>query len=380
MLIAIPQFASWMLIAFAENVYVLYASRFLTGLGDATFFASMPTYIGEIATPSVRGSWGNSVSICVYLGQLVVNAVSMRCNIRDTALILGCFPIIHILLMITLPESPYYLLMKNRRDEAEDALQKLRWQVNVDNELHVLTKDVHRQLSETGTFKDLFTIPVNRKALLISIANRGAQQLSGLSAFAVYTQYIFNQAGGHLSAPICAVIFCTVLVIAISIFAFILDKFGRKPMMCVSCIGCCIVLAIEATYFYIAQETDVDVSQARWIPLAGMLCYIVLCASGLGIIPTLMLGELFSTSIKGKALCVLNIFFSLYILSASKLYQTLSHHIGMYVPFYIFSFCCLISTVFSYYYIPETKGKTLEEIQQILGGGNDQKDIEITRC
>lgn len=368
MFIAVPHLLSWTLIALANNLYIFYLSRFLNGIADATLFSALATYVGEIAVPSVRGSWGNLVAIGIYFGQFIVNVVGAYFDIRTTAYIFGCLPIIYLFLTALLPESPYFLVMKGREKEAREALQTLNWKEDVEDELISLTKDVNRQISESGTLKDLFTIPTNRKALWISVAIRGSQQLSGLPAFAVYTQYMFNQAGGDLSAATSAMIYSGALFLAITGFAFVVDKFGRKPMMTFSSFGCGIVLAIEATYFYLDQKGIVDTSGITWIPLGGMLTYIVVCSAGLGIIPTLMLGELFSASVKGKALCVLNISFSIYILSVSKLFQTLTSSFGMYVPFYFFAACCAVSTVFSYFFIPETKGKTLEEIQFILKG------------
>lgn len=377
--IAVPHITACLLVIFAKNIYVLYASRFVAGLGDAVLFCGIPTYIGEIAVPSVRGSWGNLVAIGIYFGQFTMNVVGSYYDIITTASILIWVPIIMACFTMILPESPYYLLMKGREDEARNVLRKFRWRADVEHELSSLSQDVQRQISESGTFKDLITIATNRKALLISIAIRGCQQLSGLPAFAVYTQYMFNEAGGNLSASTSAIIYTGVLFCMTSGYAFVVERFGRRPLMIFSSFGCAIVLLTEATYFLVDQKFGVDVSGVRWIPLAGMICYIVVCSSGLGIIPTLMLGELFSTSVKGKALCVLNICFSIYILSVSKLFQVLTTNFGMYVPFFLFSGCCFVGTVFSYFCIPETKGKTLEEIQEIFRGGKkNDKDIQLS--
>ncbi|KAF2880842.1 hypothetical protein ILUMI_25331 [Ignelater luminosus] len=279
--------------------------------------------------------------------------------------------------MLLLPETPYFLLKKEQEGKARESLKILRWTNNVEDELVSLTKDVKRQISESGTFKDIFTIPTNRKALLLSIAIRGAQQLSGLPAFAVYTQFMFQQAGGDISASTSAILYNGLIWILVSAFAFCVDRFGRKPLMTFSSFASGVVLLIEATYFYVDQYHIIDTTDLKWMPLAGMLTYIVVCSSGLGILPTLMLSELFSASIKSKALCVLHISFSIYILTISKLFQVLTSNFGLYVPFYLFSGCCFLGTIFSYYCMPETKGKTLEEIQQSLKGNRIDKNKKI---
>ncbi|KAF2880845.1 hypothetical protein ILUMI_25334 [Ignelater luminosus] len=366
MFMAVPHLLAWILIITAENTYIFYLSRFLSGIADAVIFNAGAAYIGEIAIPSVRGSWGNLLAIGIYFGQLLVNIIGAYYSIRTTAYIFISLPIIYLLLMLLLPETPYFLLTKKQEGKARESLRILRWTNNVEDEFVSLTKDVKRQVSESGTFKDIFTIPTNRKALLLSIAIRGAQQLSGFPAFAVYTQFMFQQAGGDISASMSAIIYSAILCVLISTTAFFVDRFGRKPLMTFSSFACGVVLLIEASYFCVDQHHIMDTADFKWMPLAGMLAYTVVFSSGLGIMPTLMLSELFSASIKSKALCVIHISFSIYILTISKLFQVLTSNFGLYVPFYLFSFCCFLSTIFSYLCVPETKGKTLEEIQQSL--------------
>lgn len=363
---AIPHTAAWILIAFAENYYTFYISRVVSGVVDGIIFCTVPIYIGEVSTPSVRGSWGNLFAISLCLGQFFINVVGAYCTIRTTAYIFCCVPIIYGILCLAIPESPYYLIMKGRKNEARDALRILRWTENIDGEFATLEHDVQRQISEPGKLKDLIMIPSNRKALLISIAVRAGQQLSGIPAFGMYTQFLFNQAGGNISASISSIIYASALLVMVIVAAFFVDKFGRKTLMTFSSFFCGIILCVEATYFYIDTETTIDMSNLKWLPITGMLIYIVTFSSGLAVVPTLMMGELFSASIKSKALCVLCICVSLFVLTVSKLFQTLTVNFGMYVPFYFFSACCFGSTIISYYWVLETKGRTLEEIQQDL--------------
>ncbi|KAF2880846.1 hypothetical protein ILUMI_25335 [Ignelater luminosus] len=368
MMMAAFYFLSWILIAFGHNLIILYVSRVLEGAADAALFTAVPIYIGEITEPSVRSSWGNLIAFFGFLGQFLINAVGSYCDIKTTALIFCVIPLIQFFLMAFMPESPYYLLIKNQDDDACTSLKILKWNDDIGSELKTLATAVKRQISESGTFKDLFSIPVNRKTLLIAIGIRATQQLSGLPAFYMYTQYMFQKAGGDFSASTSAIMFSGVFLVVITVCSFVIHRFGRKPLMTFSCLGCGIVLTIEFAYLFISEKTSIDVSEFNWVPIAAMMSYIPVCAIGLGIIPTLMLGELFSASIKGKAMCVLNICFSIFLLIVAKLFQSLSHNFGMCVPFCFFAVCCYASTFFSYYCIPETKGKTLEEIQLNLRG------------
>ncbi|KAK4885080.1 hypothetical protein RN001_001351 [Aquatica leii] len=366
LLMSVPQIVAWTLIIISKSLWVLYVSRLLGGTSDAVLFSVVPAYIGEISVPHVRGSWGNLITIFIYLGQFLMNIVGSYFDVKMTALFFLIFPITHLIFFTFAPESPYYLITVNKHREAEKSLKLLRWNNNVEEEFNVITKAVDRQISEPGRLKDLIIIPVNRKALLISIGLRSCQILSGLPAFAVYTQYIFALSAGNFSASTCAIIYTGVLLLMSSTFSFFVDRFGRKPLMIFSSFGCTLALLIEAFYFYFMLETKVNLTDYNWIPLAGMVLYIITCSSGLGILPNLLLSELFSASIKSKATSVVNTVFFLYIIIVPKLFQLLSSSFGMYVPFFIFFFCTCLSTLFSYFFMPETKGKTLEEIQHML--------------
>lgn len=377
MLISVSYFLSWLLIGAAETLYVFYLARLVQGIGDAACFTALPMYVCEISEPKVRGSWGNLIALSMFLGYFTLNIVAAYCDIKGMAYVFGLIILIQFFLMFVIPESPHFLIMKEREEEARSALQFLRWREDVEEEFVVLSKEVQQGVLESGSITDLFSDKINLKTLIISLGIRATQPFSGIPAFTMYTQYMFMQAGSDLSASTSAIIFSGFFCLCIGGFSSVVERFGRKPLMIFSCFGCCIVLAFESIFFYISEETSLDVSYIRWFPLAGMLSYIPLCSAGLAIIPTLMLGELFSTNIKGIALCVLNIFYSIFLLLVTKLFQSLSSNFGMYVPFCLFSVCCFASFIFSCYWLPETKGKTLEEIQRYLRGENFKKTTKI---
>jgi MFS family permease len=368
LLIAFPHIISLILIANAKSVYVFYVSRFITGLGDSCLFASLPIYVGEISTPKVRGTWGNLMTFLIYLGQLSINVIGSYTTIATAAYICLVFPIFFLCTFVFMPESPYFYLMKGRTDDARTSLQKLRQKQNVEEELHKLKSDVDRQMSESGSWKDVLTLSSNRKAVYAGIFLRASQQLGGISSFAVYTQYIFLKSGGNVSASTSAIIFMGLCAVLNMCAAFTLDRFGRRKSYFVSLLLCGMVLLCEATYFFIEQfyGGEVNVAIVNWIPLVGMITYVVFYSFGLGIVPTLMLGELFSASIKGKGLLLLNIVFGVLVCCTTKLFHLLDTSFGLYAPFLFFSISCFISTILAVYFVPETKGKTLEEIQQSL--------------
>ncbi|KAK9747531.1 Sugar transporter [Popillia japonica] len=269
-----------------------------SGLADAVLYAAIPTYIAEISTPKIRNLYGNAVILFIFCGQLLSNSVGFYLTIPMTAFVLLIFPILFLITFTLMPESPYYLIMIGNEISAEESLQKLRGLNNVQDELKQISSDVKRQLSETGYFKDLWLNASNRKAMMIANLARAFQQLSGISALMQYTQYIFLQAGGEISSGAASMIFAGMLVVVNIFIGVLSDKLGRKRSMIVSCIGCLFVLVSLATYFYLQTNTEVDLSRITWIPLLGTVVYVFMYSLGLGFVPTIIVGEIFSATEK----------------------------------------------------------------------------------
>lgn len=375
LLIALPYTTAWIISAFAKNIWMFYIFRVASGLGDACIFSSVPMYIGEIATPKVRGFWGNTMSFSMYLGQLLVNVIGSYCNVQQTAYICITIPIIFLIVFPFMPESPYYYIMKGNYEQAKESLRRLRRKTDVEEDFQNLKKDVDRQVSESGTWKDLFTINSNRKALVAGTFLRTSQQFGGISVFIGYAQFIFEKAGGSLSPQMSSIVFFGTITILNFVAGFTLEKLGRRNSYLLSMLMCGVILLIESIYFYLDMKKEVDLESFKWVPITAMVLYVIFFSIGMGIVPTLMLGELFSASIKVKGLTFLVVLYGVLIAVASKIFYFLTHQFGLYAPFLLFCTNCFISAVVAYFLVPETKGKTLEEIQMDLKGKNRSKNV-----
>ncbi|KAF5298932.1 hypothetical protein FQA39_LY11649 [Lamprigera yunnana] len=301
MITAIFQLLSWILIGIADGIWVFYIARIMYGVSDAFVFGVIPVYVCEIALPDVRGSWGTLVAINVFVGIFLINAINIAYNIKQTAIICGSLPLLQLLLLIFIPESPYYLIAKGEKDKAKKSLQILRWRTDVEDELGLLESDVQRQISESALVKSLFNIRSNRKALLLCLSIRTVQQFSGLPAFETYSSYMFQQETGMLSEEYSTLVFTGATALVTVLSGLIIEKIGRKPLLLFSCFGCAVILGIESIYFGLKYFSNIDLISVNWIPLMGMLLFTVVNSLGLAVIPTLIVGELFSTSVKSKA-------------------------------------------------------------------------------
>lgn len=372
--IAIPHALSFICTGLGRSIYIFYLARIFSGLSEGCAFTALFTLVAEISTPKVRGSWGNTLTCSMYLGYPVINTIGGFVNVATAAWICITLPIIFAICLVFIPESPYYHLMRGKKAEARMSLLWFRRMEAVENELNEIENAVKKQMSETGTWMDLLTIKSNRRALIAAVFLRIAQQFSGIACFAVLTNLIFEKAGGNISARLSSIIFTTGVATANFITSFTVDKFGRRISVITSLVACFFILSSQSIFFYISLERpDIDTSSVSWFPLVGMIFYVPAHAIGLGIVPSLMLGELFAANVKAKGLCVANISFSLLVGGTSEMFQVLMENYGLYMPFAIFAGCCGVNSFIAYMIIPETRGKTLDEIQQALKGG--RKDM-----
>lgn len=369
----IPQVLSFICIGLARSIYTFYVARVFSGLAEAGVYTALPTFAGEIATPKVRGSWGNTLASFMYAGHLVTNTIGGFASVANTAWVCVSFPVIFVACFVFIPETPYYYLMKGRKDAARKSLQWYRRIENVDKELDEIEEGVKKQMTEAGTWRELFVIKSNRRALAAGVFLRVAQQTSGIACFAMYTNLIFQKAGGNISTHLSSIIFTAATTTAMLIASFTLDKFGRRRSVISSLIACSLILTSVAIFLYVSlQRPEIDVSAMNWFPLVGMLLYVPAFGIGLGTVPTLMLGELFAANIKAKGLCILNVAFGVIVGGTTKMFQILLETCGLYMPFAVFAGWCACNSLIGYVVIPETKGKTLDQIQQALKGGKKE--------
>lgn len=358
---------AYVLAAIAKSKWIFYLSRIFFGVADIFMLGGLPIYIAEISTPKVRGTWGGTIMIFVFSGQFTVNAVGYFLEISTTAWILSAAPIAFFLVFIFMPESPYHYLWKNDRDRAAKSLRRLRDnREDIDEELTRIEADIKRQILDKAKFKDLFTVRSNRNALLLVFITFMIQSFSGCAAFNIYSQYFFQLAGQDINRGYAAMICAVTLATATMCAPTFVEKFDRKIAIVASSLICASLLTILAVYFAILRETSLDLSFMKWFPVAGMMVYLVGFGIGLSIVPLMLQGELFATNMRGHASAVLLITFCLSISVTSKLLHYLMTYFEMYVPFTFFATCTYLGSVYCYKFVPEIKGKTLEEIQQLL--------------
>lgn len=190
----IPLLIGWILIIIAREPYILFIARLISGIGMGCVYTLCPIYIGEIADKNIRGTLGTFLKLMMNFGEFYSHAIGPYVSYTIMAYCCAALPIIFFITFIWMPESPYYLLLKNRKNNAIKSLRKLRNYDNDDDddklfkELEQINETVIKDMSNKGQFWDLFRTSGNKKAVVICFGLQLILQFSGLAAIESYTQ------------------------------------------------------------------------------------------------------------------------------------------------------------------------------------------------
>lgn len=350
----------------AINMFV----HVVSGIGKGVAFTVVPMYLGEIAGVQVRGAVSTIFTGLLYSGILFEYCVGPFVSYNTLNVISGTIPIWFFLMFFLLPDSPYYLLMKERQKAARKSLAWFR-HVDVDDpdlvkELDQMQQTVRKEMAEKGSFKDLIGTAGNRKALTIVMVLSAFQRFGGISPMLAYTAVTLPKTGGYFSPEIYMIFFGINMVIGNFIGTPLIELLGRKPLLIISC-GSCALLTGITTVFYACSGKANDLGvELNWIPYFCFVAYGITYGIGIGVIPSTFVGELFPTNIKSYASAIAAIFFAIASFAINKVYLLVKIELGTEYMFGFFTICSMFSVAFTVFYVFETKGKTFQEIQNKL--------------
>ncbi|XP_047358591.1 facilitated trehalose transporter Tret1-like isoform X2 [Vespa velutina] len=365
---AVPFIVAWVLIGLAQNIPMILIGRAICGFCVGITSLSLPVYLGETIQPEVRGSLGLLPTAFGNTGILMCFIAGMYLNWRYLALLGSTLPIPFLVLMFAIPETPRWYISKGKTKRARKSLQWLRGK-NVDiteelttiEELHVESeRDIQNGLTE-------LLKPNHLKPILISLGLMFFQQMSGINAVIFYTVQIFKDAGSTVDENISTIIVGIVNFLSTFIAAAVIDKLGRKMLLYISGVSMVITLVSLGSYFYM-NTGDTDVSNVGWIPLISLIIYVIGFSLGFGPIPWLMMGEILPARIRGTAASIATAFNWTCTFVVTKTYEDFKELIGAYGTFWFFGIICAIGLIFVNVWVPETRGRSLEEIEKRFAG------------
>ncbi|CAO1381672.1 unnamed protein product [Diamesa serratosioi] len=360
LLILIPFSIGWGMLILAKSVIMLLIGRLFLGIACGCICVAGPVYTGEIAQKNIRGALGSFFQLLVTIGILVAYVLGSYLSAKKTSFICGIFPIFFGIGMLFCPESPTYLIMKGKKEKAIKSLKRFHGIDVVTEEIADLVKD--EEVRKTLNFREAMKKKSSKKAMLISFGLMFFQQVSGINAVIFYTMTIFKGSNTDLKPETATIIVGALQVVATAIATLTLDRLGRRLLLLISDILMAICTLSLSVHFFMEESG----SSTSWLPIASLCVFIIAFSLGFGPVPWLMMGEIFSTDIKGIAGSLtgtLNWFLAFLI---TVLYPPIQENIGASFSFLIFTGFSILGTFFVYFVVPETKGKSLSEIQEML--------------
>ncbi|XP_058126495.1 facilitated trehalose transporter Tret1-like [Anopheles ziemanni] len=371
---------SWAIMSFASRTdpdilfIELMVARVIIGLAIGLSSTPASVYAAEVGHPNLRGRLTLLTAGFTGIGMLIVYSLGymFKDDWRYVCTICGAFTIVSMLTVIPLPESPSWLVGKKRLPEAERYLKVIRG-IKEDNhpeikaELKALEENIARfRSSESKKTSKMVQLkkPEVYKPLTIMCTFFVFQQFSGIFVIIVYAASFSIEAGVAIDPFLSAVLVGFTRVVTTLLMAFISDKFGRRPPALFSGFGmACCMFGLAACAIFPVADTELN-----WIPTALLVTFIFTATLGFLTLPFSMNAEVYPTKVRGFA-SGLTIFFG-YTMSfiILKVYPTMVSMLGSENVFLFFGVVSLIGILFVYFFLPETKGRTLQDIEEYFRG------------
>ncbi|KAH0876953.1 hypothetical protein HID58_064347, partial [Brassica napus] len=353
----------WLAVAFAHDIMLLNIGRLFLGFGVGLISYVVPVYIAEITPKTFRGGFSFTNQLLQCLGISLMFFTGNFFRWRTLALLSAVPCAVQLIGLFFIPESPRWLAMYGRDQELEVTLKKLRGEnFDVLEEAAEIreTVEISRRESQSG-IKDLFHMR-NAQPLIIGLGLMLMQQFSGSAAISAYAASIFDKAGFPIN--IGTTILAAVLVPQSIVVILTVDRWGRRPLLLLSSTGVCICSFLIGLSYYLQKPGEVQ-TICSVLLIVGIIGHVSFFCIGLGGLPWVIMSEIFPVNVKitaGSLVTVSSWFFSWVIIYSFNFMMQWSAS-GTY---FTFSGVSLVTIVFIWILVPETKGRTLEEIQASL--------------
>lgn len=349
--------------AFAPNVYVLIASRIFVGFAVGIVNFVVPLYLSEISPKNLRGTLVSLYQWAITSGILFsyfINAAFAQ-HVYNWRLMLfaGVLPgLVLFVGMCLMSDTPRWLVSKNREDEAKTVFKKIEPDLDTEKEIQEIKMTLKSEGQEKKfRFKKFMIMP-----FVVGVGIMFAQICTGINTIIYYAPTIFKTAGfdSNLTAIYATTGIGVVNFVMTIVAVFFTDRLGRKPLLYFGLTGVMLSLFALGTSF---AFTDVLGTSLKWVAVGSLVTYIICFAMSLGPIGWILVSEVFPLKIRGVAMSICtvsNFAFNFFVVGS---FPVLLHRIGGAWTFWIFGIVSLLCIIFVYFFVPETKGISLEEIE-----------------
>jgi sugar porter (SP) family MFS transporter len=355
-----------LLCGIAENAGQLIFYRILIGIAVGMVTFVVPLYLSEISPQHIRGTMVSLFQLAITAGILLSYLVGriFALNPYNWRLMLasGIIPAaIMSIGILFLHDTPRWLIKKGRIAEAEEVFSAIEPTANIKEKIAEIEDTLKATKPQNGL---QFFSKSMIKPIIIGIGIMFMQICTGINTVIYYTTTIFKMAGftsdiGALYATIGVGVVNFFMTIVAIIFA---DKIGRKPLLYMGLIGMlCSLLLLSLSFAYTAD----GYTSSKWLTVISVMTYIASFAFSLGPIGWILVSEILPLRIRGLAMSICTIANFGFNFAVVLSFLPMIHYIGEAGTFLTYAFVCIFSLFFVYFFIPETKGHSLEEIENI---------------
>jgi len=371
--LSVPATAGWICLLITKPLQVttptlFYVGRFLTGFAGGAFSLVAPTYVSETAETRYRGTLGNLMQFMVTFGIAFTYSLAINDAVNweyITAISLAV-PIINAVAMLFMPDSPVHLVNKGKDDQAREALVRLRGSEcsYIDQELMDIQKTVQDSWSSesSASAKELFTNAVYLKPFGIAFSLMFFQQFCGINGILFYLQTVFQKAGSSMDPGLQSFIVGLAQVIATGFAVVVVDKLGRRILLIGSAFFMCLSIGGLAAFFYVNDDS------LGWLPLVCLIVFIVAFSCGFGPLAWTMNIELYPLEARATMSSVTTLTNWLFAFLVSKFVPTLMDVMHEWGVYFLFCGVCAVGVIFCALVVPETRGKTPDDMKRYFQG------------
>jgi sugar porter (SP) family MFS transporter len=361
--------------AMAPSPAILIVSRVVLGLAIGLASTNVPVYLSELAPSHARGWVVSLFQLAVTVGIVVAYLTDYAfASVEGWRWMLGLAVAPALVFgtgMFFLPETPRWLIRSGQHEVAHRVLTRIRKHAEVDAEIEEIKASLAQQ-TESGRWRDLLSRHV-RPALIVGLGLAIFQQITGINTVIYYAPKILQAAGfNSASGAILATAGVGVVNVGMTIIAmFLVDRVGRRPLLLIGIAGMIVTLGMLGLSFRISNQSV----QLSWIAVICLMGYVASFAISLGPIFWLMIAEIYPLKIRGLAEGMAATFNWGSNLVVSLTFLTLLEKVGASSTFLLYAFASMASWFFAYYLVPETKGRTLEEIEAFWRAGRRPRQM-----